>query len=104
MSTVTVALDKVSKRYRLRRGWYVTSLREEIARAARHLVRRPVTPREDFWALRDVTFSLQRGDVLGLVGVNGAGKSTLLKILSRVTVPTTGTSQVHARLGALIEI
>ncbi len=104
MSDTTVELTNVAKRYRLRRGWHVTSLRNEVGRLTAHLLRRHVPPREEFWALRDITFSLPRGEVLGLVGPNGAGKSTLLKILSRVTVPTSGSFVVHGRLGALIEV
>ena len=104
MSDITIELNKVAKRYWLRRGWYVTSIRDEMERFTKRLLRREVAPREEFWALRDITFSLKRGEVLGLVGPNGAGKSTLLKILSRVTVPTSGSFVVHGRLGALIEI
>jgi ABC-type polysaccharide/polyol phosphate transport system ATPase subunit len=104
MSDITIELNKVAKRYWLRRGWYVTSIRDEMERFTARLLRRQVAPREEFWALRDITFSLKRGEVLGLVGPNGAGKSTLLKILSRVTVPTSGSFVVHGRLGALIEI
>jgi len=104
MSDITIELNNVAKRYWLRRGWYVTSIRDEMERLTARLLRRQVAPREEFWALRDITFSLKRGDVLGLVGPNGAGKSTLLKILSRVTVPTYGSFVVNGRLGALIEI
>ncbi len=104
MSDVSVELHNVSKRYRLRRGWHVTSLREELSRLGQRAVGSRPPPREEFWALKDVSFSLRRGEVLGLVGMNGAGKSTLLKILFRVTVPTSGTFVAHGRLGALIEI
>jgi ABC-type polysaccharide/polyol phosphate transport system ATPase subunit len=99
-----IELNSVSKRYRLRRGWHVKSIRDEFERLAKRLVRRGAPTRDDFWALKDVTFSLEKGEVLGLVGRNGAGKSTLLKILSHVTVPTTGTFVARGRLGALIEI
>ena len=104
MSDKVVDLSGVAKRYRLRRGWHVTSLRDEVVRFGSRLLGRAVEPREEFWALRDVTFSLERGEILGLVGMNGAGKSTLLKILSKVTVPTRGSFVARGRLGALIEI
>ena len=104
MSDTSIELSRVSKRYRLRRGWYVTSLKDEVGRLTARLLGRDVQPREEFWALRDVSFSLERGEVLGLIGMNGAGKSTLLKILSQVTVPTTGSFVTNGRLGSLIEI
>jgi lipopolysaccharide transport system ATP-binding protein len=104
MSDIVIDLKGVAKRYRLRRGWHVTSLRDEVVRLGSRLLGRTVEPREEFWALRDVTFSLEQGEILGLVGMNGAGKSTLLKILSKVTVPTRGSFMARGRLGALIEI
>jgi ABC-type polysaccharide/polyol phosphate transport system ATPase subunit len=60
--------------------------------------------REELWALRDVSFDLHEGEILGLIGRNGAGKTTLLKILSRVTRPTTGFAEVHGRMGSLLEV
>lgn len=104
MSLPAIELNNVSKRYRLRRGWHVKSVRDEFERLAKRLVGRGAPTRDDFWALKDVTFALEKGEVLGLVGRNGAGKSTLLKILSHVTVPTTGSFVARGRLGALIEI
>lgn len=56
------------------------------------------------WALKDVSFTLQQGEVAGIVGRNGAGKSTLLKILSRITEPTTGEAQIYGRVGSLLEV
>jgi lipopolysaccharide transport system ATP-binding protein len=104
MSDTAIRLSGVSKRYRLRHGWYVSSIKDEVGRLTARLLGRAAPPREEFWALRDVTFSLKQGEVLGLIGMNGAGKSTLLKILSKVTVPTTGTFETQGRLGSLIEI
>jgi len=103
MSDVVIRFDQVSKQYRLRRGGSV-SIRDELATLARRVVSRQSPPRDEFWALRDVSFAVPRGETLGLIGPNGAGKSTALKILSRVTVPTAGIFTAHGTIGALIEI
>jgi len=59
---------------------------------------------EEFWALKNVSFEVQRGQILGIVGRNGAGKSTLLKILSRITEPTTGRIRMRGRVASLLEV
>ena len=61
-------------------------------------------PTNQFWALRDINFEVQPGDVLGIIGRNGAGKSTLLKILSRITDPTQGRALVRGRMASLLEV
>ncbi|HEX5424419.1 MAG TPA: ABC transporter ATP-binding protein [Candidatus Acidoferrales bacterium] len=102
MSVITV--ENIGKRYRV--GADASGmLRDRIADALRHPVaalRRK--PRDTFWALRDVSFEVQEGEVLGLIGRNGAGKSTLLKVLSRITKPTVGHAEIHGRVGSLLEV
>lgn len=86
------------------------SLRDRIAAAAtrpwRRLIgrERPSGPTRTIWALKDVSFDLRRGEVLGVIGGNGAGKSTLLKILSRITEPTEGEAAIYGRVGSLLEV
>ena len=103
MREIALKFNSVSKKYRLRYGWY-RSIRDEIARIARGLLLKKPDEPNIFWALRDVSFEIMRGETIGLIGANGAGKSTILKILSRVTVPSSGSLSVNGKVGALIEV
>ena len=82
------------------------ALGEMLALSAKGLARHATTAhaRERFWALRDVSFEVQPGEVVGIIGGNGAGKSTLLKILSRITAPSRGRVEIHGRLASLLEV
>lgn len=98
----SVEVDRVSKRFRLGERRYST-LRDSISSAMRRGVSRETDLRE-LWALRDVTFTVEEGEVVGLIGRNGAGKSTLLRILARITEPTVGATRTRGRVGALLEV
>ena len=109
--TPMVSIEAISKRYRLNHrsnsARYET-LRDVLAGGANPFnwftpVRGRSTT-EDFWALRDVSFAVARGAVVGIIGRNGAGKSTLLKILSRITEPTSGRVTLHGRVASLLEV
>jgi len=103
MAEPVIAVEALSKRYRLgaRRRTYRT-LRDSLAGLWRP--RAAAEPAGTFWALRDISFELGQGRVLGLIGHNGAGKSTLLKILSRITEPTGGRAVLRGRVGSLLEV
>ncbi|MET0645767.1 MAG: ABC transporter ATP-binding protein [Pyrinomonadaceae bacterium] len=105
-----IRVESVSKKYRLgeRRG-APTTLRETIAGAARSPLaalrrRRGAGDDTTLWALRDVSFEVEMGEVVGVIGRNGAGKSTLLKILSRITRPTAGRVEMYGRTSSLLEV
>jgi lipopolysaccharide transport system ATP-binding protein len=104
---LAISAHGLSKEYTLGelRGGYAT-LREDVTKLARRLVRPAelARPRELVQALHDVSFDVEPGEVVGLIGRNGAGKTTLLRLLSRITEPTSGYADVRGRLGSLLEV
>ena len=94
---IDLQLTNVSKKYRIRRD---VDDRGSFARKLLSLRRL----KEDFWALKDINFEVERAEALGIIGHNGAGKSTILKLLSRITTPTDGEIMINGRLSALIEV
>lgn len=103
MSKPIIEVSGLSKCYRLG-AIGATSLREEFGRFRDRLRGQVVHDDKEFWALRDVSFDVQPGEVVGVIGRNGAGKSTLLKILSRITEPTAGKVTLRGRVASLLEV
>lgn len=109
MSDIAIRVDHLSKRYRIGApALQYRTLRDTLVDGLRAPVRRLKAGGDSsantVWALKDVSFEVSQGQVLGIVGKNGAGKSTLLKILARVTDPSEGLGEVHGRVGSLLEV
>src|SRR5919112_155637 len=94
MTHSAISVEQVARKYSLY-PQPLERLREAITHRSRH---------QDFWALRDISFSVGRGETLGIIGSNGSGKSTLLQLLAGVLQPTRGAIHVVGRVGALLEL
>jgi lipopolysaccharide transport system ATP-binding protein len=110
MAQPVISVDALGKHYFLSHQKRQDSLRESLTQGFRALRDRlrgaPVarSDTEEFWALHDITFTINQGDIVGIIGRNGAGKSTLLKILSRITEPTRGRAVIRGRVASLLEV
>lgn len=100
MEDITVKVDNISKCYQIG-DTSSGSLRETIAGVFSKKKNKKI---EDFWALKDISFEVKRGETIGIIGKNGAGKSTLLKVLSRITEPTKGKIEIDGRVSSLLEV
>jgi len=96
-----IEVEHLTKEYQL---GALQGLKQSVLNAGARLLGRPVEPRPLFKALDDVSFSIEQGEVVGIIGHNGAGKSTLLKMLARISTPTRGSVRVHGRIAPLIEV
>ncbi len=101
MSPAAIRVEKIGKLYQIAARKGAGRLYDRLGSAFR---KRPASDSRSIWALRDVTFEVPPGHIMGVIGRNGSGKSTLMKLLARVTSPTEGRAEVRGRVGALLQV
>ena len=99
--TVVLKIENVKKRYKIKRLGKKTEGKAAKIKAAVKSFINPNANKEDFWALKGVTFNVEQGEKIGIIGKNGAGKSTLLKIISRITEPTDGRIEMLGKISSM---
>ena len=115
MSNIAIRVENLGKKYIIahQQPAQYTALRDVLANRVRAIGRKLIAPklkfhqpptREEFWALKEISFTVRQGERIGIIGHNGAGKSTLLKLLSRITIPTTGRIAIKGRVASLLEV
>jgi len=103
MSDIAIKVEHISKRYQIGENKTYPTLRDKLMELPGRLFKGPKKNKE-FWVLRDVSFEVKKGEVVGIIGRNGAGKSTMLKILSRITEPTSGQITMYGRVASMLEV
>lgn len=105
MSNIVIKINNIGKKYVLGQNVSYQTIRESFLEFFKNIShKKSSNNNNEFWALKNISFSVNQGDLIGIIGRNGAGKSTLLKIISRITLPTEGSISVKGRIASLLEV